>query len=146
MHFRKANLTLDHKKCRFMINQASYLGHTTTDTIKPQGDKVKPVADYASPKPTKQVKSFKGMCSFFKHFKIGFSLITEPLFNLTKQDVKCQWAKECYKAFDTLKNKLETHPVLILHMGNKSFQIFSDTSENAIGYMLMREFKERYIQ
>ena len=53
---RKVNLLLGHKKCRFISNQATYLGHTIIDkVIISQEDKVKAVADYVIPQTAKQV-------------------------------------------------------------------------------------------
>ena len=137
---RKANLMLGHKKCRFVSSSASYLGHSITEKgIVPQEDKVASVKGYPVPKTTKQVKLFLGMCSFFRRFIEGFSRIASPLYELTKQDVKFKWSETCNIAFETLKEKLTTHPILIIPSENKPFHIFSDGSKTAIGYLLAQE-------
>ena len=107
---RQAKLMLGHKKCRFLQKSVDFLGHMiSSEGIKPADDKIVAIQNYSQPKTVKQVKSFLGMCSFFRKFVKNFSLIAAPLYNLTKQDVKFAWTDECQLAFQTLKGNT-THP------------------------------------
>ena len=64
------------------------------------------------PENVRQVRSFIGMCSFYRRFIANFSEIAIPIIKLTKEFAKFEWTKECQIAFDFLKESLTTVPVL----------------------------------
>nr|GEY99864.1 reverse transcriptase domain-containing protein [Tanacetum cinerariifolium] len=74
----------------------------------------------------------------------GFSLISKPLTKLSKKDKKYAWGKEEDEAFQLLRQKLYSAPILVLPEGTKDFVVYCDTSLKGYGAVLMqREKKER---
>ncbi|GJT34488.1 putative reverse transcriptase domain-containing protein [Tanacetum coccineum] len=64
---------------------------------------------------------------------------TEPLTKLTQKDKKYEWGKEEKKAFQLLKQKLCTAPILALPEGTKDFIVYCDASLKGFGAVLMHD-------
>ncbi|GFU65765.1 retrovirus-related Pol polyprotein from transposon 412 [Trichonephila clavipes] len=59
------------------------------------------------------LRSFLGLCTYYRKFVKGFSNIARPLHKLTESKQKFQWAKECEDSFLQLKEALTSSPILI---------------------------------
>ena len=110
---RSANLKLNPKKCYFAREEVTYLGHTiSSEGIRVDQEKVKAVLDFPRPKSAKEVRSYLGLCSYYRRFIKDFAKIANPLNALLKKDVKFKWTETCENSFITLKEKLTSAPVL----------------------------------
>ena len=99
---REHNLKLS--KCKFMQKETQYLGFIISeDGIMIDHDKVKVMRQMLPPTCEGEVRSFIGMCSYYRWFIQNFSAIVKPLIWLTKKFTKFEWSKECQAAFDFLK-------------------------------------------
>ncbi|KAK8918382.1 hypothetical protein KSP39_PZI021861 [Platanthera zijinensis] len=67
--------------------------------------------------------------------------IALPLTKLTRKNALFLWTKECQEAFDELKTRLTTAPVLVMPCGIEGFQIYSDASLKGLGCVLMQNGK-----
>ena len=70
-----------------------------------------------------------------------FSTITAPLNDLTKKRVEFEWGVTQDIAFDEIKKRLISAPLLIVPNFNKQFEIECDASGIGIGGVLMQENK-----
>jgi hypothetical protein len=52
------------------------------------------------------LRSFIGLCNYFKIYVQDFSTIVHPLYALLKKDVARTWSEETHETFNTLKKKL----------------------------------------
>lgn len=59
-----------------------------------------------------EVRSFLGAIQYWRKFITQFSLIASLLHALTGSKVPFQWGGKQQKAFDTLKQKIVTTPVI----------------------------------
>ena len=77
------------------------------------------------PPPTnvKTIRSFLGHVGFYRRFIKDFSKITKPLCNLLEKDTVFLFDDACLTAFESLKEKLITAPVLIVPDWNEPFEI-----------------------
>ena len=101
---RQHQLKLKISKCKFMQEETQYLGFI----IKRQGimtdpDKVQVIKNMNPPCCVREVRSFIGMCSYYRRFIPNLSAKAKPLINLTRKFAKFEWNKECQAAFDHLK-------------------------------------------
>jgi hypothetical protein len=85
----------------------------------------------------RQVISILGLASFYHRFVKDFSTIAAPINELTKKDVPFHWGATQAKAFEELKMKLKTTPLLALSDFGKTFEIECDASGVGIGGVLM---------
>ena len=68
-------------------------------------------------------------------------MIAAPMTRLLQKNVKFEWGEECQRSFDKLKTFLTEAPVLTQPTCGKEYVIFSDTSLNGLGCVLMQEGK-----
>jgi hypothetical protein len=52
------------------------------------------------------LRSFIGLCNYYKIYVQAFSTIVHPLYALLKKDVAWTWNEEAQQAFNTLEEKL----------------------------------------
>ena len=72
------------KKCIFGKANCVYLGYiVSSGTVQLMEVKVAAIAEFRKPKVKKEVRSFLGMCGYYKKFINNCSTIATPLSNLT---------------------------------------------------------------
>ena len=126
---RQPGLKLKLSKCHFFKKEVRYLGHVISqDGIKTDPDKTKAIQNWKVPTNEKELRSYLGLCSYYRKFVPGFSKIAAPLHLLiTKSDGKKgkskqlkllnakefqeKWDEKCFQSFEQLKQKLVSSPV-----------------------------------
>ena len=108
-----ANLKLKPAKCCLFCHQVAYLGHIVSEQgVTTDPAKIQKVQDWPTPTSIQEVRQFIGLASYYRRFVEDFATIAEPLHNLTKKYARFQWTSKCQEAFDGLKQRLTTTPVL----------------------------------
>ncbi|ESK82067.1 reverse transcriptase-rnase h-integrase [Moniliophthora roreri MCA 2997] len=134
------DLFLKPEKCRFNVTEIDFLGmiirpgYIGMDPVKLAG-----IRDWKPPTTVRGVRSFLGFGNFYRKFIGRFSELARPLNNLTKKDNKFEWTHECQVAFDALKRKFLSEPVLIMPDTEKPFLIECDASKWATGAVLRQQ-------
>jgi hypothetical protein len=100
--------------------------------------KVAGVEEWKEPKTVKEIRKFLGFCNFYRRFIRGFSQIAKPLNTLLKKDVKWSFGNAEQAAFEKLKKLICEEPVLIQPDQTKQFEVEVDTSNYAVGAVLMQ--------
>lgn len=138
---RNANLKLKPEKCEILRKEVIYLGHIiSSEGIKPDPRKIKDVKHFPTPKTVKNIKSFLGLAGYYRKFIEDFSKIAVPLSKLLRKDSKFLWTDLTDKAFQTLKEKLITPPILQYPNFEKPFILTTDSSSFAIGAVLSQNY------
>jgi hypothetical protein len=75
---------------------------------------VKDVLEWKIPQTVKEIRSFLGLAGYYRRFIENFSKIAKPLTSLLEKGVDFSWTGERQVAFDELKKRLTTAPILIL--------------------------------
>lgn len=133
----QAGLKLKAKKCNLFATRVSYLGHIISkDGISTDPEKVRAVAEWPVPATVTELRSFLGLCSYYRRFIQNFAAVAKPLHRLTEKGRKFLWNKEAQEAFEVLRNKLITGPILALPDITKPFVLDTDASNEAIGAVL----------
>ncbi|GJX89641.1 putative reverse transcriptase domain-containing protein [Tanacetum coccineum] len=86
-----------------------------------------------------EVRQFLGLAGYYRRFIEGFSLIAKPLTKLTQKNKKYEWGEE--EAFQMLKQKLCSVPILALPDRTKDFVVYCDASLKGFGAVLMQREK-----
>ncbi|GKF65280.1 putative reverse transcriptase domain-containing protein [Tanacetum coccineum] len=73
--------------------------------------------------------------------KVSPRLFSKPMTKLTQKSVKFNWGEKEETAFQTLKPKLCSAPILALPEGSENFVVYCDASHKGLGAMLMQKEK-----
>ena len=133
----EAGLKLQPKKCTFLRRQVNYLGHVvTSDGVAADPAKVDKVLTWPVPTTVKEVQQFLGFAGYYRRFVKHFADVARPLHRLTERVTEFFWTDECQAAFDELRRRLVTSPVLAYPDYTKSFTLDTDASDTGIGGVL----------
>ncbi|MCO5565198.1 hypothetical protein L7F22_018871 [Adiantum nelumboides] len=101
--------------------------------------KIEAIRNWPDLKNVHEVRSFLGLCSYYRRYVRKFVEIASPLHMLTQKGVPFSWGATGVTAFQTLKDKMTTGPVLILPDLQKSFEVYCDACGRSLGAVLMQE-------
>nr|GEY63642.1 putative reverse transcriptase domain-containing protein [Tanacetum cinerariifolium] len=139
---KKEELYAKFSKCEFWIPKVQFLGHVIdSQGIHVDLAKIKSVKDWASPKLPTEIRQFLGLAGYYQRFIEGFLKITKPMTKLTQKKVKFEWGDKQEAAFQLLKQKLCSVPILALPEGSKNFIVYCDASIKGLGAVLMQREK-----
>ena len=120
--------------------KVNFLGHVLTKAgIEVQPDKVEAVQNWPTPRNLTELRSFVGLCSYYRRFIAGFSDLAAPLHDLTKKNVRFRWGPDQDKAFKQLKEKLTTAPILGMPRDEGTYILDTDASNVGLGAVLSQE-------
>jgi transposase InsO family protein/predicted aspartyl protease len=110
-----AGLQLDIDKSEFEVQRVKYLGYIVEvdKGIQVDPEKIAAIKEWVAPTTVKGVRGFIGFANYYREFIPQFSNVAGPLNALTKKDTPFLWTDECQQAFEELKKRLISAPVLI---------------------------------
>ncbi|GFX70620.1 retrovirus-related Pol polyprotein from transposon 297 [Trichonephila clavipes] len=130
---RKAGLKVKPSKCKFAQEEVLFLGHRIGSGSRSPSDlKIKAIADFPRPTAKTQVRSFLGLVGYYSHYIPNYSTIASPLTDALKGKIKKEkitWDEKCGKAFEELKAKLVSQPILFAPDFATDFILQTDASE-----------------
>lgn len=136
-------LEINWKKSEVLTTKVEYLGHVVQDgEIKPSTEKTEAVVKFPEPKTVKQLKSFMGLASYFRKYIPYFAKIASPLTNLLKKDHNFTFEDEHRYAFNILKEKLGSSPVLKIFNSKRPTELHTDASCVAYAAVLMQRCED----
>ena len=134
---KKAGLKLNPEKCRILCEEVEYLGHSITPCgLRPNNHNIDAVKDFPVPMNLKQLRQFLGLTSHYRRFVPNYAKIAFPLHALTRKGALFQWTANCEVAFETLKTRLVTAPLLCYPDFDKDFVLETDASKQGLGAIL----------
>ncbi|GJS34708.1 putative reverse transcriptase domain-containing protein [Tanacetum coccineum] len=77
----------------------------------------------------------------FVKFSKCFSKIARPMMKLTQKSMKFHWGEKAEAAFQLLKQKLCSAPILALPKGSENFVVYCDASHKGLDAVLMQKEK-----
>nr|GFA46638.1 putative reverse transcriptase domain-containing protein [Tanacetum cinerariifolium] len=112
---KKEELYAKFSKCEFWIPKVQFLGH---------------------------VIDSQGLAGYYQRFIEGFSKISKSITKLTQKGVTFDWGKKQEAAFQLLKQKLCSAPILALPEGSEDFMVYCDASHKGVDVVLMQREKD----
>lgn len=79
-------------------------------SVDPQKSHV--VTEWQVPKDKQELRSFLGLCSYYRRFVYGFTNIAKPLTKLSEEGGDFGWNSDCQEAFEQLKSSLVSTAIL----------------------------------
>ncbi|GJS19150.1 putative nucleotidyltransferase, ribonuclease H [Tanacetum coccineum] len=141
----ETNLVLNWEKCHFMVKEGIVLGHKISGAgIEVDRAKIDVIAKLPYPTNVKGVRSFLGHAGFYRRFIKDFSMISKPMTQLLMKDAKFDFFDDCKKAFNILKEKLTTAPIIISPDWNVPFELMCDASDFAVGAVLGQQIDGKF--
>ena len=95
--------------------------------------------DWPTPRSLKELRSFLGLCYYYRKFIWNFSTLSKPLQRLTEKNVKFHWSIDCQDAFSKLKEALVEATVLAYPDPKGNFILDTDASGVGLGAVLSQE-------
>ncbi|GKC70826.1 putative reverse transcriptase domain-containing protein [Tanacetum coccineum] len=139
---KKERLYAKFSKCDFWLDSVQFLGHVIDrNGVYVDPAKIEAIKNWAAPTTPTEVRQFLRLAGYYRRFIEGFSLISKPLTKLTQKDKKYEWGKEEEEAFQTLKQKLYSAPILALPEGTEDFVVYCDASLKGYGAVMMQREK-----
>ncbi|GJR68749.1 putative reverse transcriptase domain-containing protein [Tanacetum coccineum] len=139
---KKEELYAKFSKCEFWIPKVQFLGHVIdSQGIHVDPAKIESIKDWASPKTPTEIRQFLGLAGYYRRFIEGFSKMAKPMTKLTQKKAAFEWGDKQEAAFQTLKHKLCSTPILALPQGAENFIVYCDASHKGLGAILMQNEK-----
>lgn len=146
---RNAHLMLNPKKCSLFQQRVEFLGHVVTaEGIHTDERKIEAVREWPRPQDKHQLRSFLGLCTYYRRFVEGFADIAAPLHKMTEDKSVFVWNATSENAFRRLKAALCSSPVLGYPQSHGTFILDTDASNVGIGAVLsqIQDGEERVIE
>lgn len=135
-----AGLTLNPKKCNFGAKQLHILGHLVDEKgVQPDPGKLEAVNNFPTPQNVTQVRSFLGLCSYYRRFIKDFSSTAYSITELTQKNVPFKWSSVQETAFLKLKRALTSAPVLTHYSESSPTELHTDASNLGLGAVLVQK-------
>lgn len=146
--FREAGLTISEKKSEFGLKRARWLGQVISEKgIEIDPTRIDTIVNYKRPSTNTAIKSFLGLCGWYRRYIDDFSTLASPLSDCLKglagKNMIIKWNEKAENAFTALKNALISAPVLQPPSFNKLFIIEASSNGIAVAGILSQEVDER---
>jgi transposase InsO family protein len=137
---RQTGLRLHPWKSYFGMTKGILLGHVISKKgIELDVDKVKVIAALKAPTDVREIRAFLGHAGYYRRAIHKYAEIAMPLTALLKKDIEFEWNDTRQQAFEDLKQRLISAPVLIKPDWEKDFHVFIDASAYCIGANLSQK-------
>ena len=146
--FRAHNSKINLDKCNFFRMKFQFLGHIVgKDGLGFHPSKIDAVRKFPVPRSQTEVKSFLGFASYYGKFLPNFAEIARPLHTASETSTKFDWTPQAQDAFESLKLKRTSTPILAFPCLKEPFNLYTDASQFAMGAVLaqVQDGKERAI-
>nr|GEZ89207.1 retrotransposon protein, putative, Ty3-gypsy subclass [Tanacetum cinerariifolium] len=127
-------------RTRFL--KVQFLGHVIDSRgIHVDPAKIESIKDWESPKTPTEICQFLGLACYYQRFIEGFSKFSKSMKKLTQKGIKFDWGEKEENAFQMIKQKLCSAPILAFPKGSEDFVVYCDTSHKGLGAVLMQREK-----
>ena len=104
-------------------------------------EKVEAVMSWERPKSVFEIRSFLGLARYYIRLIEDFSRLATPMTRLTRNKVNFDWGDQCEEAFQELKRRLTSAPILIVPDRGQGYTVYCDASRARLGCVLMQSGK-----
>jgi hypothetical protein len=141
---RENKLSLKPQKCKFEKDEMKYLGMIIGHgKVRMNLVKVTAVEDWPALKNKKEIQQFLGFANYYRHFIKGFSGIAKQLTSLTGKE-QWQWKLEQQVAFEEIKQRICSEPVLTIPVNNAPYKLEVDSSDYTTGGVLSQRIDDKW--
>ncbi len=106
--------------------------------FRPDPGNVEAIVNMKPPTNVKETRRFLGMTVLYRKYIDHFSHLAAPLTDLTRKNQPFRWSAKCQRAFDYLKDKLVTSPILVKANLYKQLILETDASQHHVAAVLLQ--------
>ena len=125
-------------KSVFLADSVEFLGHNISrHGMSPSEAKVKAIREMATPTSVQQLQTALGLFTYYHDYSPNFSVIAQPLYDLTQKNIRWVWTLAHQQAYDTLKQELsDSNKVVRRADFSKPFLLHTDFSNYGCGAVI----------
>ena len=140
--FEQHHVKLNLGKMKFLVREAVFMGHViTTDGLQPNPVTVQATVNMPIPKDKQGIRRFLGAINYLSKFCPLLSTVTQPLRNLTRDDIQFLWSAKHQYAFDEAKALATSAPCLAYYDVTAPVILQVDASDYGLGAALLQPSK-----
>ena len=133
-------IKLNKEKLELRTNAITFLGHRISGNgLEADPEKVKAINEMEPPTNVSQLRTYIGMVNYMAKFLPNPSETLKSLTNLTKKDVQWNWSENEQRAFDEVKHKRTSAPLLTFYDPTRPLILENDASEYGLGSTLQQD-------
>ncbi|CAC5401135.1 Retrovirus-related Pol polyprotein from transposon 297,Retrovirus-related Pol polyprotein from transposon 17.6 [Mytilus coruscus] len=118
-------------------DKVTFLGHVVSESgFAADPDKIKCLKEWPVPQNVTELRSFLGLCGYYRRYIIHFSYTAKSLHQMTEKGREFLWTNDSQEAFEKLKGKLVSPPFLSHPDFSQTFILDTDASNRAISGVL----------
>ena len=87
-------------------------------------EKAEAVMSWERLKSVFEIRNFLGLAGYYRRFIEDFSRLAAPMTKLTRKEVKFEWNDLCEKAFQELKRRLTSAPIMIVPERGQRYTVY----------------------
>jgi hypothetical protein len=141
------HLYLNFDKIEICQPEITYLGNRVGRYgIRPTADRAQAALGWPEPENTTELKSFLGLLGFLRRYIADMAQIAAPLNRLLKKETPWDWGDEQQQAFDKLKRRCSSTPVLAIPSHDAELVLRCDASREAMGVALYQRDEHGFLQ
>ena len=124
-------------KCEFWLTEVRFLGHVVSASgVSIDPEKVEAVMSWKRSKSVFEIHNFLRLAGYYRRFIEDFSWLAAPMTKLTRKEVKFEWNDSCERAFQELKRRLTSAPILVVPERGQKYSVYCDASNDRLGCVL----------
>ncbi|OMJ20637.1 Transposon Tf2-6 polyprotein [Smittium culicis] len=109
----EAGLTISATKSKFGMPYIDVVGFRCDFSgRRPLSKNIEKTLNWSRPKNLKEARGFVALAGYYRNFMPNFSIITDPLYELTRKGNKFRWGAEQEESFNMIKEMLNSNPIL----------------------------------
>ena len=129
-------------RCEFWLSEVGVLGYVVSALgVSVDLGKLEAVMSWERPKSVFGICSFLELVGYYRRFIEDFSRLAAPMTRLTRKVVKFVWDDSCERAFQELKSRLTSAPILIVPERGRRYTVYCDASKDGLGCVMMQSGK-----
>ena len=109
----------------------------STSGVSVDLEKVEVVMSWKRSKSVFEICSFLGLAGYYRRFIEDFSRLAAPMTRLTRKGVRFYWDDRCEEAFQELKRRLTSAPILIVPDRGQGYTVYCDALRAGLGCVFM---------
>ena len=139
---RDAGLTVEPRKTHIAKKELVFIGFKfSKNGVKTDPSNIDKVEKFPTPKSVRDVRSFLGLCNYYRRFVKSYADTARPLNQLLKKSTTFEWSTDANDAFLKLRNHLITTPILAYPelKSDEPLRLTTDASLYGTGYILSQK-------